>query len=322
MPAGRSRRLPSSGQVRCLHWLPGWLPGALQACRSALVPCRRHQASIQASASREQVSLDGRAALAGFWGAGWVWRGAAGAHSTDRASAWQEASVSRRSASLVAVLTACTVASPAHALLGVGGPKKDPIEEYKENTVRGPALRSERMHIWARSPQAAWASPCQTPIMCTCTECAAHAGTSQAANRSDRDSRCFEQKSAHAAVLVQSSVIQTVQSSLAVGADDPKHDEAVAKIRDVTKDWVATYRKGGNYTGRPSYGCALSARMIISAAGTPLTIQATPGSAGLSTLAAWRPALQGLADTPARLSQRLACPIQPRLPAAGARTRP
>ena len=51
-------------------------------------------------------------------------------------------------------------------------------------------------------------------------------------------------------------MIQTVQSNLAVGADDPKHDEAIAKIRDVTKDWVATYRKGGNYTGRPSYGCA------------------------------------------------------------------
>ena len=54
--------------------------------------------------------------------------------------------------------------------------------------------------------------------------------------------------------LLQGSVIKTVQSSLAVAADDPKHDEAIAKIRDVTKDWVAQYRKGGNYQGRPSYG--------------------------------------------------------------------
>ena len=51
-------------------------------------------------------------------------------------------------------------------------------------------------------------------------------------------------------------MIKTVQDSLAVAADDPKHDEAIEKIRNITKDWVATYRKGGNYQGRPSYGCA------------------------------------------------------------------
>ena len=53
---------------------------------------------------------------------------------------------------------------------------------------------------------------------------------------------------------LQGSVIKTVQDSLAVAADDPKHDQAIEKIRSVTKDWVAQYRKGGNYTGRPSYG--------------------------------------------------------------------
>ena len=55
-------------------------------------------------------------------------------------------------------------------------------------------------------------------------------------------------------LAVQGSVIKTVQDSLAVPADDPKHDEAIEKIRSVTKDWVAQYRKGGNYQGRPSYG--------------------------------------------------------------------
>ena len=41
-----------------------------------------------------------------------------------------------------------------------------------------------------------------------------------------------------------------------MGPEDPNHDAAVSKIRSVTKDWVAAYRKGGNYQGRPSYGCA------------------------------------------------------------------
>ena len=59
------------------------------------------------------------------------------------------------------------------------------------------------------------------------------------------------------AAWVQGSVIKTVQEGLAVAADDPKHDEAIERIRNVTKDWVATYRKGGNYQGRPSYGYAL-----------------------------------------------------------------
>lgn len=55
--------------------------------------------------------------------------------------------------------------------------------------------------------------------------------------------------------MLQGSVIKTVQESLAVGPEDPNHDAAVSKIRSVTKDWVAAYRKGGNYQGRPSYGC-------------------------------------------------------------------
>ena len=51
----------------------------------------------------------------------------------------QEAAVSRRSASatlgLVSAWAACLdAAGPAHALIGFGS-KKDPNEEYKENTV-------------------------------------------------------------------------------------------------------------------------------------------------------------------------------------------
>ena len=35
-----------------------------------------------------------------------------------------------------------------------------------------------------------------------------------------------------------------------MAADDPTHDAAIQKIREVTKEWVATYRKGGNYQGQ------------------------------------------------------------------------
>ena len=84
---------------------------------------RRHQ-SIKASASREQVRGESQPAHT------------ASCSQLLTPGRRQEAVFSRRSASLVAALTACTVASPAHALLGVGGGKKDPIEEYKENTVR------------------------------------------------------------------------------------------------------------------------------------------------------------------------------------------
>lgn len=49
-------------------------------------------------------------------------------------------------------------------------------------------------------------------------------------------------------------LITSVKSSLGVASDAPDHDDAINKAREDIKQWVAKYRRGGLYAGRPSYG--------------------------------------------------------------------
>lgn len=49
-----------------------------------------------------------------------------------------------------------------------------------------------------------------------------------------------------------------VEVFLAVEKDDPKRDDVVTDLRDDINTWVAKYRRRGNFTGRPSFGCGLS----------------------------------------------------------------
>ncbi|KAK9808149.1 hypothetical protein WJX73_002190 [Symbiochloris irregularis] len=55
------------------------------------------------------------------------------------------------------------------------------------------------------------------------------------------------------------SLISLVQESLTVSSDSPDHDDAINKARDGIKEWVAKYRRGGSYTGKPSYGNSYTA---------------------------------------------------------------
>jgi len=59
---------------------------------------------------------------------------------------------------------------------------------------------------------------------------------------------------AEAVAVVQTAVIKSVQSALALPKDDPARADAIGKVRDETTKWVAKYRRDGTFQGRASYG--------------------------------------------------------------------
>ena len=59
---------------------------------------------------------------------------------------------------------------------------------------------------------------------------------------------------------MQTEVIKSVQSALALPKDDPARVDAIGKVRDETTKWVAKYRRDGTFQGRASYGWVVSNR--------------------------------------------------------------
>lgn len=57
--------------------------------------------------------------------------------------------------------------------------------------------------------------------------------------------------------MPQKQVLEKVEDFLALEKDDPKRDDFVTDLRNDINTWVAKYRRRGNFTGRPSFGCGL-----------------------------------------------------------------